>query len=73
MGVNTTNLNFHIVSLFPEAFDSYIDKSIIARAIENKFIKINFVNPRDFVKPTKSQKVKEKPQKNKFASHNPVW
>lgn len=65
MGVNTNKnkkvLNFHIVSLFPESFDSYIDKSIIARAIENKFIKINFYNPRDFVVPTKVQKAKDIP------------
>lgn len=61
MGVNTKILNFHIISLFPESFDSYIDKSIIARAIENKLIKINFYNPRDFVKPTKAQKNKDKP------------
>lgn len=52
MGVNTINktLNFHIISLFPESFDSYIDKSIIARAIENKFIKVEFYNPKVFAK-----------------------
>lgn len=62
MGVNTkknTALTFHIVSLFPESFESYIDKSIIGRAIENKLIKINFYNPKDFVLPTKEQKKKE--------------
>lgn len=71
MGVNTKKkntvkstkdaLNFHIISLFPESFDSYIDKSIIGRAIENKYIKITFHDPRNFVKPTKAQKLKEKP------------
>ncbi len=50
MGVNTKNtVNFHIISLFPESFDSYIDKSIIARAIEQKYIKINFYNPKDYL------------------------
>lgn len=64
MGVNTeknNTINFHIISLFPEAFDSYIDQSIIARAIQNKIIKINFYNPRDFVKPTGAQRQKEQP------------
>lgn len=68
MSVNTVKknikkigLNFHIISLFPESFDSYIDKSIIARAIQNKKIKLNFYNPRDFVKPTGAQKNKEQP------------
>jgi len=68
MGVNTNKinkkdmaLNFHIISLFPEAFHSYIEQSIIARAIQNKIIKIDFYNPRDFVKPTGAQKTKEQP------------
>ena len=43
-------MNFHIISLFPSAFDSYIHESIIARAIREKKISIKFYNPRDFVK-----------------------
>lgn len=56
-------LNFHIVSLFPESFDSYIDKSIIARAIENKFIKIDFYNPKKFAAANKAgiTKVDDRP------------
>lgn len=54
-------IHFHIVSLFPEAFSSYIDSSIIARAVKEKSIKIHFYNPRDEVKPTGAQKLKEKP------------
>lgn len=42
-------MNFHIVTLFPEMFDSYLSESILARAIKNKKIKVNFVNPRKFV------------------------
>ncbi len=42
-------MRFHIVTLFPESFDSYINESIIGRAIKSKKIKINFVNPRMFV------------------------
>lgn len=56
-------LNFHIVSLFPESFDSYIDKSIIARAIENKYIKVDFYNPKKFAIANKSgiTKVDDRP------------
>ncbi|MFA6552570.1 MAG: tRNA (guanosine(37)-N1)-methyltransferase TrmD [Candidatus Paceibacterota bacterium] len=52
---------FHIITLFPEMFDSYLKESILARAIKNKVIDVKFYNPRDFVKPTKTQKGKEKP------------
>ncbi len=42
-------MNFHIITLFPEMFDSYLSESILARAIKEKRIKVNFVNPRKFV------------------------
>lgn len=42
-------MQFHVITLFPESFDSYIHESIIGRAIKSKKIKINFVNPRMFV------------------------
>ncbi len=54
-------MNYHIVTLFPEAFSSYLDTSILGRAHKDGKIKLNFYNPRDFAKPTKSQKDKEKP------------
>lgn len=59
----TDTLNFHIISLFPESFDSYIDKSIIARAIENKYIKVDFYNPKTFATPNTSgiTKVDDRP------------
>ncbi|MCK5021937.1 MAG: tRNA (guanosine(37)-N1)-methyltransferase TrmD [Candidatus Pacebacteria bacterium] len=41
---------FHIITIFPQSFDSYLSESILARAIKNKKIKIKFYNPRDFVK-----------------------
>lgn len=41
-------MTFHIVTLFPGAFDSYLGESILKRAIEDKKIKVNFYNPRDF-------------------------
>lgn len=43
-------MNFHIITIFPNIFDSYLNESIIGRAIEKKLIKVNFYNPRDFVK-----------------------
>ena len=42
-------MTFHIISLFPKAFESYLGESIIKRAIEDKKIKVNFYNPRDYV------------------------
>lgn len=43
-------MNFHVITLFPEMFESYLGESILARAIKEKKIKVNFVNPRAFVK-----------------------
>jgi len=43
-------MNFHIITLFPKAFSSYLSESILKRAIEDKKIKVTFYNPRDFVK-----------------------
>ena len=42
-------MNFHIITLFPEAFDSYLAESIIGRAIKEKKIKVVFYNPRTYV------------------------
>lgn len=54
-------MNFHIITLFPHIFDSYINESILGRAQREKKLKFNFYNPRDFVKPTGNQKKNEKP------------
>src|SRR3990167_928594 len=43
-------MHFHIVTLFPQAFGSYLSESILKRAIEDKKIKVSFYNPRDFTK-----------------------
>ena len=43
-------MNFHVITLFPESFDSYMNESIIGRAVKNKKIKISFYNPRDEVR-----------------------
>lgn len=42
-------MNFHIITLFPEMFDSYIHESILGRAIKDKKINVSYVNPRTFV------------------------
>jgi tRNA (guanine37-N1)-methyltransferase len=46
-------MNFHIITIFPNAFDSYLGESILKRAIEDKKIKVKFYNPRDFEKDPK--------------------
>ncbi len=42
-------MNFYIVTLFPEMFDSYLGESILGRAIKEKKISVSFANPRMFV------------------------
>ena len=42
-------MRFHIITLFPEMFDSYLSESILGRAIKEKKISVSFVNPRKFV------------------------
>jgi tRNA (guanine37-N1)-methyltransferase len=54
-------MNFHIITLFPDSFSSYLNESILARAIKEKKVKVAFYNPRDFAKVTKVQKSKNKP------------
>lgn len=44
-------MRFHIVTIFPETFDSYLKESIIGRAIKDKKISIKFYNPIDYCKP----------------------
>lgn len=44
-------MRFHIITIFPEMFDSYLKESILGRAIKDKKIKILFYNPMDFCKP----------------------
>lgn len=47
---------FHIISLFPESLDSYVNSSILNRAQENGIIRIKYYNPRDFAKSPKPNK-----------------
>jgi len=43
-------MRFHVITIFPDAFSSYLKESIVGRAIKNKKIAIKFYNPRDFTK-----------------------
>ena len=47
-------MRFHIITIFPDIFNSYLNESIIGRAIKNKIISIKFYNPRDYVQGNKS-------------------
>lgn len=42
-------MHFHIVTIFPDMFDSYLAESILARAIKEKKIKVSFYDPRQYV------------------------
>lgn len=53
-------MTFHVVTLFPGAFDSYLGESILKRAIEDRKIKVKFYNPRDFA-TDKWDRVDQKP------------
>ncbi len=56
-------MTYHIITLFPDAFSSYFNESILKRAIEDKKIKMKFYNPRDFTKGTSyaDRRVDDKP------------
>jgi tRNA (guanine37-N1)-methyltransferase len=41
-------MRFDVITIFPEAFDSYLNTSILARAQAHGFIEINVYNLRDF-------------------------
>jgi tRNA (guanine37-N1)-methyltransferase len=49
-------MKFHVITIFPDIFDSYLNESIIGRAIKNKKIAVKFYNPRDFVSGKKRYK-----------------
>jgi tRNA (guanine37-N1)-methyltransferase len=48
-------ITFHFITLFPEAF-SYLNESILARAVKDKKLAFKFYNPRDFVVVKKKKK-----------------
>src|ERR1035437_5912016 len=53
-------MKFTAITLFPNAFDSYLKESIIGRALKDKKISFKALNPRDFTKD-KWKRVDRKP------------
>ncbi|MGE5540742.1 MAG: tRNA (guanosine(37)-N1)-methyltransferase TrmD [Bacillota bacterium] len=53
-------LRFHLITLFPEACDTYLSASILGRARRDKKISVDYHSPRDFV-DNKWGKVDERP------------
>ncbi len=53
-------MTFHLVTLFEEACDAYLNASIIGRARKEKKIRVQYQTPRDFV-DNKWGKVDERP------------
>ncbi len=53
-------IRFHLVTLFQEACKPYLSASIVGRAQKQKYIKIFYQNPRDFV-TNRWGKVDERP------------
>ena len=41
-------MTFHIITIFPQIFNSYLEEGILSRAQKNNLIKINILNLRDF-------------------------
>lgn len=53
-------MTYHIITLFPDAFTSYLGQSILARAIEAKTIDVKIYNIRDFT-TDKHRKADDRP------------
>ncbi len=43
-------IHFHIVTLFPESIEPYLNSSIIGRAREKKLIKVSYYDPKGFTR-----------------------
>ena len=43
-------MQIHLISIFPEIFDSFIETSLIKKAVDKKVLKFHTTNPRDFAK-----------------------
>jgi tRNA (guanine37-N1)-methyltransferase len=49
-------IRFHLITLFPEACDAYLNTSILGRARKDKKISVDYQSPRDFVELPKEKK-----------------
>jgi len=41
-------MRYHIITIFPEIFDSFVTTSLLAKARDKQLLDFLFVNPRDF-------------------------
>ncbi len=48
-------MNIHIITLFPEIFESFLATSLLAKAKKNWILGFNFLNPRDFTQDKHQQ------------------
>ena len=48
-------IHFHIVTLFPESIEAYLNASILGRAQEAKKIKVSYYDPKDFTKDVRGR------------------
>jgi len=53
-------MKFHIITIFPSSFNSYLDTSILKRAIEKKDIEVLFYDLANFSK-LNTRRVDDKP------------
>jgi tRNA (guanine37-N1)-methyltransferase len=53
-------LTFHVVTLFPEFFESPLKASLLGKAVQAGIVKVNFINPRDYTL-SKHKKVDDSP------------
>ncbi len=53
-------MHFHIITIFPNLFDSYLGDSMMKKALDAQHIKVSFYNPRDVTK-NKHKKVDDIP------------
>lgn len=53
-------MHFHIITIFPELFDSFLDTSLMKRGQAKDFVQVDIYNPRDFTKD-KHKKVDDIP------------
>ena len=58
-------MRFHIITIFPDIFNSYLNESILGRAIKEKKVSVKFYNPRDYVKDKTKNKNGYKPVDDK--------
>lgn len=41
-------MRYHIITIFPELFDSFLATSLLAKALDKWLLDFSFINPRDF-------------------------